>query len=779
MSQPKICGQCEKEIPAQAPFGICPICVLDLAQEKSPAPTDTESHPSAADQIPEPHQLTGKFPNLEIVSLLGHGGMGAVYLARQTSLDRIVALKVLSHSLAEDPSFTERFAREAKTLAKLTHPNIVTVFDSGQAGDASYLVMEYVDGVNLRDAIAAHEIDPSRALAIVQQVCDALQHAHDTGVIHRDIKPENILIDRNGHVKIADFGLAKLLQPQPEQYSLTGTRQVLGTRNYMAPEQIENPESVDHRADLYSLGVVLYELLTGELPIGRFAPPSNKSGCSQRLDDLVMRTLEKDPGQRFQKASMIGSAVRELESSTGPASVRTPLVEAVTRAENVSNFSVGDRRPLTTPVPFTISMLKSEVSFAKTGNVAFNLAKASGMVHLYDDRIELEYQVVDPVNSVTSELRTQKVALKDLASVQLEPSLWGGSRLRFQAMSLSAVESIPKSKQGTFSIDVSHRDKATAEEFADAAARAIVSRNPNRSSAVRRRNVSEPTVTLEEVVLVDERLKVPKIGFYCCAVLNLLVGLSMTAFFLIALSDEKLWSWFVAGSPVAEQALIFIGPLFIVTSVIPLIAAKSIQHHRNLHLLILLLLAMLLPWLSPVFPIQIFLSIWTLVVLWMPVTRRVFRHTLMLNRFAKKEASMARNSRWQWAMLGLAPVFGALAFFLLASFFWPVGRSKAPEPVLQEARAVGVANFPAATKESLPTPPIDNFDSHLSTKSARTQVYAGEPVERVAVAGPLKTRSGLSTVGLLVIAFVGLAAAFLIGLIGFLTYRVFRRPSKE
>ena len=150
---------------------------------------------------------------------------------------------------------------------------------------------------------------------MVQQICDALQHAHDAGVIHRDIKPENILIDRNGLVKIADFGLAKLVQPKPEQYSLTGTRQVLGTRNYMAPEQIESPESVDHRADLYSLGVVLYELLTGELPIGRFAPPSARTGCSKRLDDLVMRTLEKDPGQRFQQASMIGSAVRELESA--------------------------------------------------------------------------------------------------------------------------------------------------------------------------------------------------------------------------------------------------------------------------------------------------------------------------------------------------------------------------------------------------------------------------------------------------------------------------------
>ena len=755
MNEPKICGQCQKQIPEHAPFGICPVCVLDLAKGKDPSQS-TESHPSSENHAPEPHQLIGKFPNLEIVSLLGHGGMGAVYLARQTSLDRIVALKVLSNSLAEDPSFTERFAREAKTLAKLTHPNIVTVFDSGQAGDASYLVMEFVDGVNLRDAIAAHEIDASRALAIVQQICDALQHAHDANVIHRDIKPENILIDRNGHVKIADFGLAKLLQPQPEQYSLSGTRQVLGTRNYMAPEQIEKPESVDHRADLYSLGVVLYELLTGELPIGRFAPPSDKSGCGKRLDDLVMRTLEKDPSQRFQQASMIGSAVRELESAIEPASVRTPLVEAVTRADNFSSLKARERGPVTNPVPFTISKLKSELSYAKSGNLAFNIAKADGMVHLFDDRVELEYHVSDPMASGKSELRTHTVGLSELASVEVEPTLWGGARLRFRAMSLSAVNEIPRSRQGVFCLDVSHRDRLAADDFADATSRAIVSRNPNRSSVAKRRT-ADAAVTLEEVVLVDERLKIPRVGFYCCAALNLMAGLSMTALFLLALGNDNLRNWFVAGSPLAEQALSILGPLWIVASVIPLIAAKSIQHHRNLHLLILMVLAMLLPWLSPIFPVQIFLAIWTLVVLFMPVTQRVFRHALMLDRFAKKERTERRTKPWQWALFALAPFIGALAFWLLTSFvsYGPQEAVSAPGVIALKTEAVGEISVPE--------------NGELIWKPVATKATK-----------PSEMSYDLPLLGLFLVAVVVIMALFLITLVGSLIYKqIFRKTQTK
>ncbi|MCB1630173.1 MAG: serine/threonine protein kinase, partial [Xanthomonadales bacterium] len=167
----------------------------------------------------------------------------------------------------------ERFAREARTLAKLSHSNIVTVFEFGEREGLYYLMMEYVDGLNLREAIQTAALDPSDALEIVSQVCAALQYAHEEGVVHRDIKPENVLLDSRGRVKIADFGLAKLLGLSPIEITLTATHQVMGTFHYMAPEQLERPLEVDHRADIYSLGVVFYELLTGELPLGRFKLP--------------------------------------------------------------------------------------------------------------------------------------------------------------------------------------------------------------------------------------------------------------------------------------------------------------------------------------------------------------------------------------------------------------------------------------------------------------------------------------------------------------------------
>ena len=169
---------------------------MALAMNNEPYEPTAAANPGALDHghVPPIETLVAEFPNLEIQHMIGHGGMGAVYQARQINLDRIVALKILSPRLSCDPAFAERFLREARTLAKLAHPNIVTVFDFGQAGSFYYLTMEFVDGVNLRDTIAAKLLSPSEALAIVPQVCEALQYAHDHGVVHRDIKPENILI---------------------------------------------------------------------------------------------------------------------------------------------------------------------------------------------------------------------------------------------------------------------------------------------------------------------------------------------------------------------------------------------------------------------------------------------------------------------------------------------------------------------------------------------------------------------------------------------------------
>jgi tRNA A-37 threonylcarbamoyl transferase component Bud32 len=258
---------------------------------------------------PAPAELAPHFPQLEILELLGQGGMGAVYKARQPKLDRLVALKILPAEAGADAHFAERFNREARALARLDHPNIVRVHDFGDSGGFHYFIMEYVEGVNLRQVMRAGDLKPEQALKLIPQICEALQYAHDEGIVHRDIKPENILLDKKGRVKIADFGLAKLLARTPADFTLTATHQVMGTPHYMAPEQMDKPQTVDHRADIYSLGVVLYEMLTGELPLGRFAPPSQQAPVDARLDAIVFRALAREPEWRYQHVSEVKTAV--------------------------------------------------------------------------------------------------------------------------------------------------------------------------------------------------------------------------------------------------------------------------------------------------------------------------------------------------------------------------------------------------------------------------------------------------------------------------------------
>ncbi len=272
----------------------------------------------AAFEPPTIARLAELFPALQIMEFIGAGGMGAVYKARQEGLDRVVALKILPEEFGHDVKFALRFTREARALAKLSHPNIVPVFEFGNVDDTYYFLMEFVDGSTLRDVVKARQLAPQHALAIVPQLCDALQYAHDKGVVHRDIKPENILIAADGSVKVADFGLSRILGNESQQDLLTGTHQVMGTPRYMAPEQFEGSHGVDHRADIYSLGVVFYEMLTGELPIGRFAPPSEKVEIDVRLDEVVLRTLEKEPDRRYQRASQIKSDVQSITSTDNP-----------------------------------------------------------------------------------------------------------------------------------------------------------------------------------------------------------------------------------------------------------------------------------------------------------------------------------------------------------------------------------------------------------------------------------------------------------------------------
>ncbi len=330
------CPNCGQPLPPDAPQGECPRCLLQAGLESQPAvagmapsgvgPIAVTRTSSAHSHFVPPTvaELQLRIPQYEILELIGQGGMGAVYKARQRGLERLVAIKILPFEVSQSTAFAERFAREARALAMLSHPHIVAVHDFGQAEGMCYFVMEYVAGVNLRQAIQAGKMNPAEALAIVPQICEALQFAHDEGVVHRDIKPENILIDTRGRVKIADFGLAKLLGTQTPEHSLTGTQQVMGTLRYMAPEQMFGSKEVDHRADIFSLGVVFYELLTGELPIGRFAPPSKKAAVDARLDDVVLRALESEPAERYQHVSEMKTGVEAVAKAPPMQRAPTP-----------------------------------------------------------------------------------------------------------------------------------------------------------------------------------------------------------------------------------------------------------------------------------------------------------------------------------------------------------------------------------------------------------------------------------------------------------------------
>ena len=330
MPEASPCPHCGQPLSHPALGGLCPACLL--AQGAADSVTEGARPPFSPPSVDE---LSPLFPQLEILALAGKGGMGAVYKARQKELDRIVALKILPLEIGEAAGFAERFAREAKALAKLNHANIVTLYEFGRTDGLFFFLMEFVDGVNLRQLLHTGRISAREALAIVPQICDALQYAHDQGIVHRDIKPENILLDRRGRVKVADFGLAKLMESSETAAeaetdftapSLTEAGKIMGTPSYMAPEQREAPGDVDHRADIYALGVVFYQMLTGELPGQTIEPPSKKVQIDVRLDEIVLRALEKHPQRRYGQASVLKTQVETvaLESQKPEAGNRKP-----------------------------------------------------------------------------------------------------------------------------------------------------------------------------------------------------------------------------------------------------------------------------------------------------------------------------------------------------------------------------------------------------------------------------------------------------------------------
>lgn len=301
----------------------------------------------------------------EILEQLGGGGMAIVYKGRDTFLNRLVTVKMLRPEFSSDDDFTRRFRREAQAVASLSHPNIVSIYDVGQEDGLQYLVMEYVDGEDLKTIIRRQgRLEPARAVEIARQVCDALQHAHENNIVHRDVKPHNILITRTGRAKLTDFGIAR----EATAATCTQTDTIVGSVHYLSPEQARG-EVAGPRSDLYSLGIVLYEMLTGRVPFAGDSPiavaikhiqedpePPEKINpdVPPALSAVVMQAIQKDPRRRFDSALEMSRRMEDaLLEDTGEATRFIPLDDMATRVlerTEVPKKAPGPRRRRRVPV---------------------------------------------------------------------------------------------------------------------------------------------------------------------------------------------------------------------------------------------------------------------------------------------------------------------------------------------------------------------------------------------------------------------------------------------
>lgn len=323
-------------------------------------------------QPPPVEAMQAALPQYRFESLLGHGGMGAVYKALQISLEREVAVKILPRGLLDDSdaNYLERFKNEARTMARMSHPGIVNVYDFGEtACGLLYFVMEYVDGTDVARMITVQgRLPPEHALAVTAHVCDALAYAHSHGVIHRDVKPANILINREGSVKVADFGLAKASDGRDS--GLTKSNLTMGTPDFVAPEALIAGVPLDGRADLYAIGVMLYQMLTGEIPRGIWMMPGTRLGTDPRFDAIIAKAMQTDREARYQSAMEIR---RDLDTilSTPRAAVQPrsapPPVRHGTRKPTTAKKPDVEDEPPPPPPP---SRMPSTAAIAAVGLAA-------------------------------------------------------------------------------------------------------------------------------------------------------------------------------------------------------------------------------------------------------------------------------------------------------------------------------------------------------------------------------------------------------------------------
>jgi serine/threonine protein kinase len=562
------CLKCDTQVSTDSPEGLCPACLFRQAIESSngePEADQQSKSPAPAFVPPTPANLARYFPQLEILELLGQGGMGAVYKARQIKLDRLVAVKILPPEVARDTAFAERFMREARSLARLNHPHIVTVYDFGEVDGLFYFSMEFVDGKNVRQLLHAGKLSQDQALQIVPQVCEALRYAHDEGIVHRDIKPENILLDKKGRVKIADFGLAKLVGLTPTYLTLTGAHEVMGTLFYMAPEQTRRSHQVDHRADIYSLGVVFYEMLTGELPLGRFGPPSQKSAVDARLDAIVLRALAREPEHRYQDA---GELKRDLEAIAPNHQPAAPP------------------KPQPAPVPASAPSVRFSISRSSRKGKEYVGA-------IYCDEHELIVEYEEDGNLEDLEIKVVRIPFSGIAGVGTHWN-WekGYNELIITPTRLSVLSGLPTTRHGRGRFRIDWQECKAAKKFIDTV----------------RARVSPEATPAADPQRLQMALSVPAVGLLLTGIIALVVNAILLTVFCLR-------EGFDAGSaPKVVWALVMLSPATLAAAIVQIAGAVRMLQHRSYATAVASSLIAMIPW-TPVWVVSLPLGIIALVLL--------------------------------------------------------------------------------------------------------------------------------------------------------------------
>ena len=352
----------------------------------STSSASSSSKPSGGWQPPTLEEMQAMLPQYEFVSLLGRGGMGAVFKAVQVTLDRPVAIKVLPVDLVadDDSQFAERFKNEARTMAKMNHPAIVNVYDFGETNTGLlYIVMEFIDGTDVAQMIATQgKLPEDYALSITAHVSDALNYAHTQGIVHRDIKPANILINMEGAVKVADFGLAKA--NDPSQSGITKTNMAMGTPDFVAPEAFIPGVPLDGRADLYAMGVMLYQMLTGEIPRGIWALPGQKLGTDPRFDAIITKAMQTDREHRYQSAMDLRRDLDTILTLPRAALEAQQQAEVAARATQAQRQAASgpQRRPVSTPDPVEVPLPVKKSSLGPVIGIAATVLLIAGMVYV-------------------------------------------------------------------------------------------------------------------------------------------------------------------------------------------------------------------------------------------------------------------------------------------------------------------------------------------------------------------------------------------------------------